>query len=211
MTTPPSVNPYAATIVDDEVTVYEDELAQRKPFSSLKVCIDTTVMIAISGGLFGWTLVGFFMLFSLFTSPGMSSVSMLGSLLVGTLLYFGVGAVLALLAAIPVVTLSGWLLSLREPRVPWTPYRIRVFGSVTGALSGFTCLAIPALLSGAVEMLAFSLVPAAFAAAAVPLLLFRTVRQCRDDLDWRVMHENRGGTAAPFSLPPVDSGLGKLP
>ncbi|EMI22743.1 hypothetical protein RMSM_00333 [Rhodopirellula maiorica SM1] len=60
-------------------------------------------------------------------------------------------------------------------------------------------------------MLAFSLVPAAFAAAAVPLLLFRTVRQCREDMDWRVTHESGSGTTSPFSLPPVDSGSGKLP
>ncbi|EMI22744.1 membrane protein [Rhodopirellula maiorica SM1] len=117
MTTPPSVNPYAATLVDEEVAVYEDEIAQRKPFSSLKVCIDATVMIAVSGGLFAWTIVGFLMLTSLFTSPGMSSSAMLGSLFFGSMLYFGIGAVLALLAAIPVVTLSGWLLSMpRRPR-----------------------------------------------------------------------------------------------
>jgi len=211
MTTPPSVNPYAATIVDEEVAIFEDEIAQRKPFSSLKVCFDVALMIGVSGGLFGWCVIGFVMLASLFSSPGMSSASMLGSMFFGALLYFGIGAVLALLAAIPVVTLSGWLLSMREPRVPWTPTRIRVFGSVTGAISGFTCLGIPSLLAGAIEVLGYSLVPAAFAAVTVPLLLFRTARQCREDLDWRVMHENGDAAASPFSLPPVDSGSGKLP
>ncbi|WP_442509530.1 hypothetical protein SH528x_001109 [Novipirellula sp. SH528] len=211
MTTPPSLNPYAATIVDEVFTDFEDEIAQRKPFSSLKVCFDVALMIGVSGGLFGWCLIGFVMLTSLFSSPGMSSFAMLGSMFFGALLYFLIGALLALLAAIPVVTLSGWLLSMREPRVAWTPTSIRVFGSVTGAMSGFSCLAIPGLLSGAFQVLGFSLVPAAFAAVTVPLLLFRTVRQCREDLDWRVMHENGDVAASPFSLPPVDSGSGKLP
>ncbi len=220
MTTPqPPLNPYAATIVDDDAVAADEAVAIEKTCSTVKVCVDTTAMISLSGGFFA-ALVILFSMFSAWPVANLQTViTAIGSLLLGGVISFLIGAILALLAAIPVVTLGGWLISIQpNAREPWTPSGIRVFGSITGALSGFSCLGVPLLLAGAFQGLFVAIMPAAFAAGTVPLLLFRTVRHCRNTV--RHYHDDRSGGGesqnfdfppAPSPLPPVDFVSRKLP
>ncbi|TWU35901.1 hypothetical protein [Novipirellula artificiosorum] len=209
-----NVNPYAPTVLDSSTTVIESLPTVPRLVTTCSVVFNTIVMVMVSGGLFGVTVVGFSLLSVLFMLSGSEIPEFFASMFMGAGLAFVFGALFAAFAALPVVPACAWISVWRAPSGgPWTPRSIRLFGSCAGGLSGFACLAVPGLLAGESESLLFALLPAVFAAISVPLLLHRFARRCQIALDQQASDEHiestlhplsPGNSASPF-LPPVDS------
>ncbi|TWT80929.1 hypothetical protein CA13_23750 [Planctomycetes bacterium CA13] len=179
------MNPYAPSMVVDP----GDRPPRPKVVSGLitthEVGFMTIVMTMVSGGLFAVTLVALSLFGAMLFSGSSNDVSgILLSMLMGTLMAFGFGAVFALIAALPVVPICAWIYTMVRPSdAEWTPTSIRLFGCVAGGATGYVCVAVPGLLTISPEGFLYGFVPAIFAAISVPLLLHRLARRCQAVLD----------------------------
>ncbi len=181
------VNPYAAASMVDPTEGNEkntDPSALNPAY--FRVYFDIVLMIAVSGGLFGIAVVFFQAIREVGRFNGPASMNALVGIITACVFVFVIGFIFALIAAVPVVLVCGWLKSLSaSPPEPWTPTSIRVFGSATGALSGFACLAVPGIFSMHTKVIVAGLIPAGFAALVVPLLLTRSSRRTQRSIENR--------------------------
>ena len=202
------LNPYAPSALNENL-VAENALEILKPVvSTRRVCFTTLWLIAVSGGLFGVGMALISFLPSLLSIGSDIFPQRLISMLMGGFFLFVIGFAYALIPALVIVGILWVIVPRPKGRRPkeWTPGSIRLFGSISGGLSGFSCIAVPAILMAEVDAFLYGLVPGGFAAVVVPLLQFRLVRDCRLE---RAKEYTQLSESPDFS-PPVDLTTRKL-
>jgi len=184
MPSAPLPNPYAPSAIIEEEPKPIEPRRDAVRISNYTVGFNTIFVVILSGGLFGITLVCFTLGSELLLSgTGFTMSSLFEAIL--SLFYvfavaFGFGMVAAAFAAVPIVPTCIWIYSTSEQKgKPWTPGSIRIFGSISGAISGFACVAVPSLFSGFGMGILLGFVPAIFAAMTVPIMLTRLANRCR--------------------------------
>ncbi|TWU46000.1 hypothetical protein Q31b_11780 [Novipirellula aureliae] len=188
MPSAPQPNPYAPSAIIEEEEKAIEPRRDAVRISNYTVGFNTIFVVILSGGLFGMVLACFvFGSELLFRAAGFTDPSLFEALL--SILYFaaiafGFGMVTAAFAAVPMVPACLWMYSASEQKgKSWTPSSIRIFGSISGAVSGYACVAVPALFSGFGMGVLFGFVPAMFAAISVPIMLAPLAKRCRIALE----------------------------
>ncbi|KAA1260679.1 hypothetical protein LF1_32190 [Rubripirellula obstinata] len=192
-----SINPYAPTTSTAQVLI--DQRLPKSKVTTMAIASRTITGISLSGGLFGVGLV-----LAMFMSWGFEP---------GLLLYagiaFGFGLVIAGIAGSVTVAILLGIFNLSQiasdADAPagsrWTIRRLVCFALLSGAISGFTSLAIPT--RGAPEALIWAIVPAVVGAIGAYVMnrpCFKTLRQERLE---RIAKESQQLDPLALESPPI--------
>ena len=144
------INPYSPSVELDDA---EPQPMRYPQLNVTRAILLTIIGVAFSGGLFGMA----FGLLAVFSSgPSIVIVGLIGFAFVFGSLYAGA-------ISIPVVLIGFALLfAIRSAKQlgPWGPVEVKRFATISGAMSGFSSLAI----SGEPSAIALALIPAAVGA-----------------------------------------------
>ena len=166
-----NTNPYAPTQLDAEPAAKLPLVVSRE-LTSLRLCLVTIMSVTASGAAFGLVLVAATAIFGA-RAPNQEMVYAAASATIAG------GFLAAISAAVTVPALLLAWRSFQGTRICWEPASIRWFAAMAGFCSGYGCIAVPALLSAALEALVWALLPAGFGCLGSLVLIEPTVRRTR--------------------------------
>ncbi len=153
------INPYAPSMLEPDPVKSAASVVGWGHVSTLALIVHTMAGVTVSGGVFG---IG-----TLLIENNDPSLVMIGAIVGCFLAFFGSLAIVPLTAA-------GSLL-VRTPGMHWTASSIRVFGAVSGFLTGFVCIAFLAGFSPWSIVIGF--IPGAVGAVVTTISLIPLARR----------------------------------